>query len=902
MTSTNAKQTSKNEPELADAEYDKKWDQESILVPNRKANDPRFGEIHIFKKKNSNDIVFSKEKMSSSKQQAGKDIKELKSRVALNRPNVQKLLGYSTSTRKELCSTSYFTQGFYEFPKSDLHKESTQKIQNGQSFTESELSGIANQALNGLHNLHSQNITHGDIRPQYIGMSKESNEAIILDRLADPSTMEKVQASHIIGGKNQLYLSPEMYKKIQGKDNSSKYDPFKNDVYALALSIVEAGNGKSLKDIYNTNGTVDQTKLDAHLNAFSQKYKGEYLNNLVRTSLSKDQSSRLTTGELNGKLGSWKETGVFAHAEPLSQTTITKTENSTVQSSEPSLFGNFSSQVNAGPETVTTTTVVNTPAVVHNVQSTPSFLKPTTAQETYYVDSNTQQNNWQQPHQSHHVVHHETPRQEQSTTLNSSQSYNWANPQTYSQVQTHVMNQPTDYATPFEYSNSLSPNQGYQSYSQQHVQVTEAPMKTQYVSSQQNVRTYSQAPVATETVRKYSQAPQSIEYITTQPQYTTVYSEAPVRTEYITSQPQYTTTYSQAPVVTTEYVSQPQYTTVHTQAPVRTEYITSHAPTQVYTQVPYQTDSSHHNVVTTMTHQPSVITSNQVQYLSPVLGSEVKKSVVFSNAITPISNLVSNSQRNVSNSNVEHWVTGGNQYFVSQSERVLSSNNNVWNQSNSKVVEGRKSVTFINQEEPAHRLGTSNVIRTEVVKSSWDQSHENSGHQNVISYDEFLRLKKDDPTISLKETTSYATQFSQSPVVVSQHVSNHEQYLHQQPTQVVTYTTQQYDHHDQNNNQAPVQTHHEYQEQQTQRVVTQNVYESHPQAHHEELNQATDQYDKNQYSNQYTGSQWSNGNRVVQNFSSDVQSSDYQTDPSSIKVRRYRIENGNKVEISPSSF
>ena len=70
-----------------------------------------------------------------------------------------------------------------------------------------------------------------------------------------------------------------MYKKIQGKDNSSKYDPFKNDVYALGLSILEVGNGKSIKDIYNTNGTVDQAKLDAHVNTFSQKYKGEYLGN-----------------------------------------------------------------------------------------------------------------------------------------------------------------------------------------------------------------------------------------------------------------------------------------------------------------------------------------------------------------------------------------------------------------------------------------------------------------------------------------------------------------------------------------------------------------------------------------------------------------------------------------------
>ena len=942
MSSKNTNQPPKKETELADAEYDRKWDQEVTLIPNRKANDPRFGEIHIFKKKNSNDIVFSKEKMSSSKQQAGKDIRELKSRLALNTPNVQKILGYSTSTRKELCSTSYYTQGFYEFPKSDLHKESTQRIQNGQSFTESELSGIASQALNGLNNLHSQNITHGDIRPQYIGLSKENNEAIILDRLADPSPIEKVQASHIIGGKNQLYLSPEMYKKIQGKDNSSKYDPFKNDVYALGLSILEVGNGKSIKDIYNTNGTVDQAKLDAHVNTFSQKYKGEYLNSLVRTSLAKDQSSRLTSGELSGKLGSWKETRVFSQTEPVNQTTVTKTEASTVQKSEPSSFGNFSS--NLGPEVQSTTHVMNNQTVVNNVQTTPSFLKPASAKETYYFESNNQQNSWQNPQQSQHLIQSEAPRQDQSTTLNNSQSYSWANPQYTSQVQTQVKTQPHEYATPFEYSNSLGSNQGYQTYSQQHVQVQQAPVRTEYISSQHNVRTYNQPPVSNEVVRKYSQAPVITEYVSNQPQHSTVYTQAPVRTEYVTSQPQYITSYSQAPILTTEYVNHPQYTTVHSQAPVRTEYVTSQATPPVYTQLLSQNDLPQNNVVTTVTHQPSVITSNQVHYTTPFSGSEVKKSVVFSNAVIQPSTYISNSQRNVSQSNVDRWVTGGSQHVVSQSERIVNSHDNNWSQSNSRIVqkgntEGRKSVTFVNHEGVSNELNANNVIRTEVVKSSWSQPQESSEHKSVISYDEFLKLKQMNPSISMKETTVFTSQLSNSPVFIPQHAqsydhhgattptfvngketdldwNNHQEQLkqlhqqNQEQNQTVAYSTHYNDHNDQNNVQtfgsfAQPSTHYiqSYQEHQTQGVEDQDDYDNNHQTQYQEIHQIAEQYNNNdQHNYQNSGSQWSNGNHVSQNYSTQVQSNEHYANPSDIKVKRYRIENGNRIEISPSSF
>ena len=124
---------------LPDEEYNKKWDKESQYQFLRKSQDPRFGEIHIYKKKNSNELIFAKEKLTSNKQSAANDIRELKSRIALNRPHLQPMLGYSTSVKKELCSTNYLTQGFYEFPKSDLGKETSNRIQSGQQFSESKI-------------------------------------------------------------------------------------------------------------------------------------------------------------------------------------------------------------------------------------------------------------------------------------------------------------------------------------------------------------------------------------------------------------------------------------------------------------------------------------------------------------------------------------------------------------------------------------------------------------------------------------------------------------------------------------------------------------------------------------------------------------------------------------------
>lgn len=62
------------------------------------------------------------------------------------------------------------------------------------------------------------------MRPQLIGYDKADTRFQVLDRLADPSPIERVQSQNIIG-KKDLYLSPELYKKLQGRDKAMKYVP-----------------------------------------------------------------------------------------------------------------------------------------------------------------------------------------------------------------------------------------------------------------------------------------------------------------------------------------------------------------------------------------------------------------------------------------------------------------------------------------------------------------------------------------------------------------------------------------------------------------------------------------------------------------------------------------------------
>ena len=311
---------------LAEEEFNKKWDQENLYQNVKRMNDPRFGEITIVKNNSTNEVLFVKEKMASSKNEASNDIRELKSRISLNHPHLQRLVNYSTTVKKELCSTHYISRGFYEFPRSDCQKEQLERKRNLAGFTSSELTHLTYQTLDGLHHLHSRNITHGDIRPLTVGYHKAANHFQILDRLADPSPLEKLQASNIIN-KKELFISPELYKKLQGKDRTATYNPYKNDLYALGLTVLYLGNSDSTQDIYRPNGEFDQAKLNEHIKNFDNKYQTEnpYLCTIVKSLLvpeaERPDSQKLTSSLIPYDQYKIQENqGVRVHALPTTET------------------------------------------------------------------------------------------------------------------------------------------------------------------------------------------------------------------------------------------------------------------------------------------------------------------------------------------------------------------------------------------------------------------------------------------------------------------------------------------------------------------------------------------------------------------------------------------------------
>ena len=303
---------SNNEPvkpeSLAEADFNKPWEYESSYEVIRTVSDPRFGEIKIYKHKESGIVMLAKEKVLSGKNDAANGIVELRKRIALNHPSLQRLSNYSTSVKKELCSTNYISRSIYEYPHSDLQREINENKKANLIFHPNELAHLAYQILQGLEHLHSHGITHGDIRPMFIGFNRATKHFYLLDRLNDNSPLEKVQANNIIG-KKDLFLSPQLNKKLQGRDKSVKYSATKNDLFALGLCIILAGNNQAAQDIYLPNGEFNEAKLAEHLGAFEQRFKPDnpHLINIVRHLLKINEDERLEAKELLGKLPAYEE-------------------------------------------------------------------------------------------------------------------------------------------------------------------------------------------------------------------------------------------------------------------------------------------------------------------------------------------------------------------------------------------------------------------------------------------------------------------------------------------------------------------------------------------------------------------------------------------------------------------
>ena len=594
---------------LPDKEYNTMWSREKEFKFIKSFEDPRFGKVTIVKNHKTGEIMMVKEKLLDNKARATKDILELKQRMNLNHPQLMQLEGYSTSVKKNLCSTHYISRAFYRYPKTDMDREFKLRQGNTTDFTGDELNNLTLNALGGLNSLHEKGLHHGDIRPKFLGYDKVNNNNAILDRLKDPSPIEVTQRNNLMTKNIKTYMSPQLYNKLQGHDKKQKYNVQKNDMWSLGMSVLQLGTMDSVEDVYQSNGKINKVKLKEHKDDFQNRYSqtNPGLVNGVFSLLDENEENRPTTGQL----GLMMEDGGQGYNYPPTQPirNVNSTPPVEYDNTGNDFFNKEEKVVNANPNPISNTTNIHEQEDNPYMQSNNFFKAPKTnyvqsTPENTYVQPAPQTNTYiqQQPlptttYSNEPVYTQPTQTYVQSTPQttyveNTPQTYVQNTPQTYVQntpQTTYVQNTPQTYVNTTETYVQNTPQTYVQNTPQTYVQNT--PQNT-YVN--QNavskdpvlLRTYvdnSNAQINTTSTTNFTEyvqnQPTTQTYVQSTPQYyTDNQPEVQQQYTYVNQQPttvQFSETQQKTYVNAEPQISYAQPTTTYVNAEPQVTYVQS---------------------------------------------------------------------------------------------------------------------------------------------------------------------------------------------------------------------------------------------------------------------------------------------------------------------------------------
>lgn len=114
------------------------------------------------------------------------------------------------------------------------------------------------------------------------------------DRLGNPLVPDQAQLMNL-RNEEPLYMSPHLFESFLNGHEQIKLNPFKNDIFALGLIILEAGLLEPVQEVYNYNTAEFQFGfLENFKTKFYQKYDDAILRELLDKILEVDDDKRVT--------------------------------------------------------------------------------------------------------------------------------------------------------------------------------------------------------------------------------------------------------------------------------------------------------------------------------------------------------------------------------------------------------------------------------------------------------------------------------------------------------------------------------------------------------------------------------------------------------------------------------
>ena len=114
------------------------------------------------------------------------------------------------------------------------------------------------------------------------------------DRLGNPLVPDQAQLMNM-RNEEPLYMSPHLFESFMNGLNQIKLNPYKNDVFALGLIILEAGLLEPIQNLYNyETGEFQYGFLENYKTKFFNKYDDAILRELLDKILEVEEEKRVT--------------------------------------------------------------------------------------------------------------------------------------------------------------------------------------------------------------------------------------------------------------------------------------------------------------------------------------------------------------------------------------------------------------------------------------------------------------------------------------------------------------------------------------------------------------------------------------------------------------------------------
>ncbi|CAK66894.1 unnamed protein product (macronuclear) [Paramecium tetraurelia] len=198
--------------------------------------DPRFGEVKLYQKNETGELICVIEKIQT---QSTKPFKKL------DHPNLLKVHYYSTSTYKEVCSTFTKLYIVYEYINNDLKTIITNRYKKTQYFTEPQLWSLAYQILDVLHYLKRNGIYPMEIRNLYV--SNQGN--LKFNSLFDNHMTSFQQLINQIT--EDYHISPEELALFKNQSNFNNLNPEQCQIFQAGLTILWAASLNDPSTLFN---------------------------------------------------------------------------------------------------------------------------------------------------------------------------------------------------------------------------------------------------------------------------------------------------------------------------------------------------------------------------------------------------------------------------------------------------------------------------------------------------------------------------------------------------------------------------------------------------------------------------------------------------------------------------